>query len=99
MRRLQDLPGWFPPATGRSTKCASSSGNSAAEYDVQPIPPKGIEMTRERIRRWTADQIEKALGWLKRMNATGYDIFIRPAAPSPTTADPLVFVDDIDQAT
>jgi hypothetical protein len=56
-------------------------------------------LRRERIRKWTAEQVEKAVGWLKRMNAMGYDIFIRPAAPTEKTAQPFVFVDDIDQRT
>ena len=71
----------------------------AEAYEVQPIPPKGVEMARERIRKWTAAQVQNALGWLKRANALGYDIFIRPAAPTEKTAHPLAFVDDIDRTT
>ena len=69
-------------------------------YEVQPIPPKGVEgLARERIRKWTADQVEKGLGWLKRMNAIGYDVFLRPAAPTEHTAQPFAFVDDVDRKT
>lgn len=68
------------------------------DYEVQPIPPKGVEtLRRERIRKWTAEQIENGLKWLKRMNAIGYDIFLRPAAPTDSTAQPFAFVDDVDQ--
>ncbi|MDT7953051.1 MAG: DNA-primase RepB domain-containing protein [Acetobacteraceae bacterium] len=67
-------------------------------YEIQPIPPKGVDgLARERIRKWTGDQIERAVGWLKRMNALGYDIFIRPAAPTDDLAHALAFVDDLDQ--
>lgn len=71
----------------------------AETYEVQPMPPKGVDLARERIRTWTADQVEKGLGWLRRMNAVGYDIFIRPVAVGTWMTHPLAFVDDIDQAT
>lgn len=71
----------------------------AEAYEVQPLPPKGVVLARERIRTWTAGQVEKGLGWLRRMNAVGYDIFIRPAAVGQWMTHSLAFVDDIDQAT
>ena len=30
-------------------------------------------------RAWTSAELEKGVGWLKRMNARGHDIAIRPA--------------------
>ncbi len=68
-------------------------------YEVQPIAPKGVELAKERIRKWTAEQVEKGLGWLRRMNVLGYDIYVRPAPPASGGAQPLAFVDDVDQAT
>jgi hypothetical protein len=69
-------------------------------YEIQPIPPKGSDtLKRERIRKMTAAQVEASLGWAKAMNSQGYDIYIRPLAPSETTAHPLLFVDDVDRAT
>ena len=32
------------------------------------------------VRRWTAEEIARALPWLKRANARGRDVLIRPAA-------------------
>lgn len=71
----------------------------AEAFEVQPIAPKGVTLAKERIRRWTADQVEKGLGWLRRVNVLGYDVFVRPAPPGEGLAHPLAFVDDIDQAT
>ena len=68
-------------------------------YEVQPIAPKGVELAKERIRRWTAEQVERGLGWLRRMNVLGYDIYVRPAPPASGGAQPLAFVDDIDRET
>lgn len=63
-------------------------------YEFQPLPPKGSDLPKERIRRADAAGVERSLGWLKRMNMQGYDIYIRPAAPDGHAA-PFVFVDDI----
>jgi hypothetical protein len=43
-------------------------------------------------REWTADEVLKNLSWLKRMNARGNDIYVRPAADEPHG---LVLVDDL----
>lgn len=99
VERLQAVAGTLPPSGDRTLDQvrAQLRGFGVDAYEVQPIPPKGIELARERIRRWTAEQVEKGLGWLKRMNALGYDVFIRPAAPTEHTAQPFAFVDDITQ--
>jgi hypothetical protein len=47
-------------------------------------------------REWTGPEIMSNLAWLKRMNAQGNDIYIRPAADQ---AHGLVLVDDIDGVT
>lgn len=47
-------------------------------------------------REWSADEVKKAVPWLKRENATGKDIYIRPAKD---TGHGLVLVDDIDKST
>lgn len=101
VRRLQAVSGVVPSGDRTLDQVrAQLRAFGVDAYEVQPIPPKGVEgLNRERIRKWTADQVEKAVGWLKRMNALGYDIFIRPAAPTEDTAQPFAFVDDIDQAT
>jgi hypothetical protein len=70
----------------------------ADAFEVQPMPPKGSSLPVERIRRWTADQVQqpKTVAWLKRMNAQGYDIFVRPVASADGMAPPFAFVDDLD---
>lgn len=47
-------------------------------------------------REWSGPEIERNLGWLKRMNAQGNDIYIRPHAEE---RHGLVLVDDIDGVT
>ena len=44
------------------------------------------------LREWAADMIRKSIGWLKRQNAQGCDIYIRPAR---SAASSLVLVDDL----
>jgi hypothetical protein len=68
-----------------------------ALYEVQPLAPRGVDLRLEGIRKWTPAQVEKSIGWLKKMNAGGYDIFIRPAPLENQMASPFVFVDDITQ--
>lgn len=46
-------------------------------------------------RIWTATEIEENLGYLKRMNAKGEDIYIKPA---PSKNGRFVLVDDVEQA-
>ncbi len=44
-------------------------------------------------RSWSAGQVLDGLAWLKRQNARGSDIYIRPAAPE----HDLVLLDDVDE--
>lgn len=46
-------------------------------------------------REWAGDEVEKNVSWLKRMNAQGNDIYIRPG----TLETNLVLVDDVDGVT
>ena len=66
-------------------------------FEVQPLPPKGVDRPKERIRTWTAAKLldTGTLKWLGRMNANGYDIYVRPAPPAEGMAAPFVFVDDL----
>ena len=56
-------------------------------YEVGILGAKGML-----IREWAADMIRKSIAWLKRENAKGQDIYIRPARKS---ASSLVLVDDL----
>ena len=44
------------------------------------------------LREWMGDMIRKSIGWLKRQNAQGCDIYIRPARSGATS---LVLIDDL----
>lgn len=50
-------------------------------------PAKGMM-----IRRWAADMVRKSVAWLRRMNAQGNDVYIRPDR---ATASSLVLLDDL----
>lgn len=67
-------------------------------FEVQPIPPKGSNLKPERIREWTAETLctPKTVGWLRKMNAGGHDIYIRPAPRPDGLCLPLAFLDDMD---
>lgn len=45
------------------------------------------------LRTWTIDEVLKSLGWLKRQNAAGCHIFVRPLG-----SQGLIFVDDLSLA-
>lgn len=65
-------------------------------YEVGVLPPKHRkDLTPERTRTFTPDQVVKSIPWLRRMNAQDYDIYIRPAPLADGTVEPLVFIDDI----
>ena len=70
---------------------------ACASYEVGVIPPKGnSDLKPRQIRTMTATEVRAALPSLKRENAAGYDIYIRPAPLPNEMAEPLVFVDDLD---
>lgn len=52
-------------------------------------PEKGMM-----IREWTPDEVLKAVPWLRRENAKGADIYVRPHQDEPSG---LVLVDDVDE--
>ncbi len=67
-------------------------------FEIQPIAPKGITgLKTERARTWTAEQAcdPKNIAWLRRENAIGYGIYIRPAPREDGLALPLSFMDDM----
>ncbi len=45
------------------------------------------------LRTWTVAELEHGIAWLKRVNAHGHDIYIRPAG-----SVGLILLDDLDQA-
>lgn len=48
---------------------------------------------KEEMRQWSGPELLRSLAWLKRMNARGYDVTVRPAGPHG-----LVLLDGLQQA-
>lgn len=68
-------------------------------YEVGVLPPsdaKNGDLKPHRTREFDASTIEKAVPWLRRQNALGYEIYVRPAANADGSWPGLVFVDDLD---
>src|SRR5947209_8087652 len=51
---------------------------------------RDAETERMLLRTWSAAEVQEAVGWLRRMNARGNDIYIRPAG-----SVGLILVDDL----
>jgi len=71
---------------------AQLAGMGAERYDVGAYDRPRDEMLLRR--EWTPAQVETAVPWLKRMNAQGRDIYIRPSGSSG-----LSLIDDVPAAT
>jgi len=71
---------------------AQLAGMGAERYDVGAYDRPRDEMLLRR--EWTPAQVETAVPWLKRMNAQGRDIYIRPSGSSG-----LYLIDDVPTAT
>jgi len=71
---------------------AQLAGMGAERYDVGAYDRPRDEMLLRR--EWTPAQVETAVPWLKRMNAQGRDIYIRPSGSSG-----LYLIDDVPAAT
>lgn len=54
----------------------------AERYDVLLVDPANGE--REIRARWTLNDIERSLGWLRHRNAQGAEILVRPSGDSPS---------------
>jgi len=77
--------------TGATVR-AQLAGMGAERYDVGAYDRSSDEMLLRR--EWTPAQVETAMSWLKRMNAQGRDIYIRP-----TGSSGLYLIDDVPAAT
>jgi hypothetical protein len=75
-----------------ATVRAQLAGMGAERYDVGAYDRPRDEMLLRR--EWTPAQVETAVPWLKRMNAQGRDIYIRPSGSSG-----LYLIDDVPAAT
>ena len=75
------------------TRTAVERQLDAMAQDQYEIGLREQDSGRMMDRTWTADQVLDGLPWLKRQNARGHDIYIRPAAAE----HDLVLVDDVDQ--
>ncbi|PSB68558.1 hypothetical protein C7B61_00015 [filamentous cyanobacterium CCP1] len=50
----------------------------AERYEVMLTRRREDGKTERQLRRWNADDITRSVPWLKRMNAQGYDVMLRP---------------------
>ncbi len=71
---------------------AQLAGMGAERYDIGVYDRQHDAMLLRR--EWTPAQVEASIGWLRKMNAQGRDIYIRPSGSSG-----LYIVDDIPAAT
>jgi len=71
---------------------AQLAGMGAERYDVGVYDRANDAMLLRRD--WTPAQVEASIGWFKKMNAQGRDIYIRPAGSSG-----LYLIDDVPAAT
>jgi len=71
---------------------AQLAGMGAERYDVGVYDQHNDAMLLRR--EWTSAQVEASIGWLRKMNAQGRDIYIRPSGSSG-----LYIVDDVSAAT
>ena len=62
-----------------------------ASYEVGVLDAPQGQML---LRAWTVADLERGTPWLKRMNAQGHDIYVRPEG-----SVGLILMDDLDQAT
>ena len=68
------------PATGPDRSRAALHRHTAAlGVDRFEISLRDAETGQELHRTWDQADLEKSVGWLKRMNARGHDVSIRPA--------------------
>lgn len=97
VQRLRAYAGAPADKTVRQVReqLAAFTAAGVERFEVQPIPPKGSALPMERMRVMVAGGIEKAVGWLRRMNLLGYDVYVRPAARADGNVQPLAFVDDL----
>ena len=64
----------------------------AERFDIGIRDEKSNRMMN---RTWSREEVERAVPWLKRMNAIGHHIYVRPAEPEPGRAQGIVLVDDL----
>jgi hypothetical protein len=65
-------------------------------FEVGVIAPKGSPLPRERLRQFDGSTVAKSVGWLRKKNSEGYDIYIRPLPRPDGLTHPLAFLDDLD---
>lgn len=69
-------------------------------FEVQALPPVDRKDLRPLgIRTLTGQQAVDQLGFLKSVNARGYDVYVRPAPREDGLAEPFAFVDDVIELT
>ena len=73
-----------PEGVGRVPATGPDRSRAALRRQTEALGVAGFELEiqgggQTLQRAWTSAELEKGVGWLKRMNARGHDIAIRPA--------------------
>ena len=73
-----------PEGDGRVPATGPDRSHAALRRQTEALGVAGFELAiqgggQTLQRAWTSAELEKGVGWLKRMNARGHDIAIRPA--------------------
>lgn len=73
-------------------------GLGCCRYEWQWLAPRELDLRPGPIRRGDVDALlsERNFRWLRRQNAMGYGIYVRPAPLDAGMCEALAFVDDLD---
>jgi hypothetical protein len=67
-----------------------------AHFEIVVAAPKGSSLPNQRLRQFDATTVQKSVAWFRKMNAAGYDIFLRPLPRPDGLTHPIAFLDDLD---
>ncbi|WPZ35527.1 DNA-primase RepB domain-containing protein [Thalassobaculum sp. OXR-137] len=97
VQELRDIAALPPGGKTEAAVRQQLAALGVGRFEVGVIPYRGApkEMKPHRTRTFDAETAVKSLGWLRRQNQAGYDIYIRPAPLDDDRCHPLIFIDDI----
>ena len=106
-QRIVALSGTCPQAAERAGRAAAGGADPARDRSLEAVRRQMTAMDcaqfivrlvqardgKQETRQWSGLELQRSLAWLKRMNARGYDVTVRPAGPHG-----LVLLDGLQQA-
>lgn len=97
LRRLMDFAGLPPGERHEATVRAHLAALGGEKFEIGVLPPKGDTrgLRPHRTRTWDAEGVVAALGWLRRQNALGFEIYVRPARLADDMCRPTLLLDDL----